>query len=120
MALDRAISKVIETNGAGTYNLYTCPPNCRAKLPLVFITNGAPSGNATFQLKWFRKQDDKSYFIIGGKNLGVGEFVQLSEGYVVFEPEDRFDIVVTAGTRVDALCTAEETFLANISRTPNA
>lgn len=116
MQLDRAISKVIETNGAGTYNLYTCPPNCRAKIPLVFITNGG-NNNATFSLKWYRKQDDFSYFIVGGKNLSTGEFIQLKDGYVVFEPEDRFDLVVTSGARIDALCTAEETFLANMSRT---
>ena len=115
MQLDRAISKIIETNGAGTYNLYTCPANSRAKVPLVFITNGG-SSNATFSLKWYRKDDDFLYFIIGAKNLGSGEFLQFSDGYIVLEAGDRLDLVVTSGTRIDALCTAEEAFLSNMSR----
>lgn len=110
----RAISKVIAITTAGTQNLYTCPSNCRAKIPLVYITNA--NGTNTVTLKWYRKADDFSYYIIGGKNLSLGEFVQLSDGYIVLEPEDRLDITVGSNGNIDALCTAEETFIANITR----
>jgi hypothetical protein len=110
----RAISKIIACTTAGTYNLYTCPSNCRAKIPLVFITNA--NGTNTVQLKWYRKQQNTSFYVVGGKNLSLGEFVQLSDGYIVLEPEDRLDVTISSNGNVDALCTAEETFIANIAR----
>ena len=111
---ERAISKVIACNTAGTYNLYTCPLNCRAKIPLVFFTNA--NGNNTVDLKWYRKADDASYYIVGGKNMSQGEFVQLSQAYIVLEPEDRLDITIGSNGVIDALCTAEETFTSSTTR----
>lgn len=111
---ERAISKIVACTTVGTHNLYTCPLNCRAKIPLVFITNA--NGTNTISLKWYRKQDNASYFIIGGKNLSQGEFIQLSQGYIVLEAEDRLDVEVGSVGVIDALCTAEETFTANINR----
>lgn len=113
--VDRAISHVVACTTLGTYNLYTCPLNCRAKIPLVFITNA--NGNNTVALKWYRKKDNVSYFIFGGKNLSLGEFVQLSAAYLVLEPEDRLDVTITNNGNIDALCTAEEMFISNTTRT---
>lgn len=110
----RAVSKIIAITTIATKNLYTCPSNCRAKIPLVYIIN--VSGNNTVQLKWFRKEDNTSYFIIGGKNLSVGESVKLSESYIVLEAGDRLDVTTASAGVVDALCTAEEFFTANINR----
>ncbi len=110
----RAISHVVACTTAGTYNLYTCPFNCRARIPLVFFTNA--NGNNTVSLKWYRKVDDFSYYIIGGKNMSQGEFVQLSQSYIVLEPEDRLDIITASNGIVDALCTAEELFSPNMTK----
>lgn len=113
--VDRAISHVVACTTIGTYNLYTCPLNCRAKIPLIFITNA--NGNNTVALTWYRKKDNVSYFIIGGKNLSLGEYIQLSAAYLVLEPEDRLDVTVTNSGNIDALCTAEESFISNTTRT---
>ena len=110
----REISKIIACTTLGTYNLYTCPLNCRAKIPLVFIANAG--GNNTASLKWYRKAQNISFFIQGGKNLSLGEFIQFSGAYIVLEPEDRLDITITNNGVVDALCTVEEMFLANKTR----
>lgn len=111
---ERAISNVVSCTTAGTHNLYTCPLNCRAKIPLVFFTNA--NGNNTVSLKWYRKKDNVSYYIIGGKNMTLGEFVQLSNAYIVLEPEDRLDITLGSDGIIDALCTAEEMFISNTNR----
>lgn len=111
---ERAISNVISATTAGTHNLYTCPLNCRAKIPLVFFTN--PNGNNTVSVTWYRKMNDFSYAIVGGKNMVSGEFVQLSNAYIVMEPEDRLDVTLGSSGRIDALCTAEETFISNTTR----
>ena len=81
---------------------------------MVFFTNA--NGNNTVSLKWYRKQTDISYYIIGGKNMSLGEFVQLSDGYIVLEPEDRLEIVLGSSGLVDALCTAEEYYTPNMVR----
>lgn len=111
---ERAISQVIACTTAGTYTLYACPLNCRAKIPLVFFTNA--NGNNTVSLKWYRKQDNFSYYIIGGKNMSQGEFVQLSDAYIVLEPEDRIELIIASDGIIDALCTVEETFISNTTR----
>lgn len=113
-ATPREISKVIACTTVGTHVLYTCPLNCRSKIPLVFITNA--NGNNTVSLKWYRKADNLTYFIVGGKNLSLGEYVQLSQSYIILEPEDRLEVVLGSAGVVDALCTAEESFAANMTR----
>ena len=111
---ERAISNVISCTTAGTHVLYACPLNCKAKIPLVFFTNA--NGNNTVSLKWFRKKDNFSYYIIGGKNMTLGEFVQLSDAYIVLEPEDRLEIILGSTGIIDALCTAEESFISTTTR----
>lgn len=115
MSETRAISKVIACTTAGTYNLYTCPSNCRAKMVVVFITNA--NGNNTIALKWYRKQVNTSFFIIGGKNMTQGEFIQFDgNAYIILEPGDRLDLTIDSNGVIDAICTAEESFTANITR----
>lgn len=108
---EREKSTVVACTAVGTYNLYTCPKNCRTKVVLVFITNA--NGNNTVTLSWYRKAEDTSYFIIGAKNMIQGEYIQLSDSYLVLEPEDRLDITITNVGIVDGICTAEELFLGN-------
>lgn len=112
--VDRAVSKIISCNTAGTYTLYTCPLNCRAKIPLIFISNVGSTN--TISLLWYRIQDSTNYYIFGGKNMTSGEFVQLSEGYIVMEPGDILKVTINSNGDVHALCTAEEEFAANIRR----
>jgi hypothetical protein len=114
MSETRAISKIIACTAIGTSNLYTCPSNCRAKIVLIYVVNA--NGTNTTTLKWYRKKQNLSFFIIGAKNMSQGESIQLSQGYIVLEPEDRLDVTISAIGEVDALCTAEESFLANINR----
>lgn len=93
-----------------TYTLYTCPANCTARVPLVFITNA--NGTASVELKLYKASNTTSYFIIGGKNLALGEFIQLSDASgLILEPGDRLEIKATGATvNVDALCTVIEQF----------
>ena len=114
MAEPRMVSYAVSCLTAGTHNLYTCPPNCKSKVSLVFFANA--NGNNTVSLLWYRKVDNDSYYIIGGKNMSVGEYVQLSQAYIVLEPEDRLDIALTTSGHIDALCTAEELFTVNTTR----
>ena len=96
--------------------IYTCPANCKAHMNLLFFTNA--SANASdVNVQWYRASKTTSYFIIGGKNLAQGEFVQFDGGaFIVLEPGDYITIETTntagSGTPdMDAFCTVEEFFL---------
>lgn len=90
--------------------LYECPPNCRAKVSLVYIVNA--NGNVSVTFEWYRASDTTHYYIISGKNLGTGDTIQLSDGYIVLEPGDKLE-VTPDGTDpiVDVFCTVEEIFI---------
>jgi hypothetical protein len=90
--------------------LYTCPSNCRARVPLVYIVNANGTVSIVFEL--YKAATDTHFFIIAGKNLGTGESLQLSDGYIVLEPGDKLEVTPTGSTPiVDALCTVEEIFI---------
>lgn len=107
----REKSPIIACTVSGTtYTLYTCPANCVARVPLVFITNA--NGTASAEMKIYKAANATSYFVIGGKNLAQGEFIQLSDATgLILEAGDRIDVKVTGSTvLVDALCTVIEQF----------
>lgn len=105
----------ITTDDVAT-TLYTCPANSKAHMNLLFFTN-ASSNASDVNVQWYRAADSTSYFIIGGKNLGQGEFVQFDGGaFIVLEAGDYITLETTdtAGSGVpqlDAFCTVEEFFV---------
>jgi hypothetical protein len=109
--ISREKSPLVACTVSGATNiLYTCPPNCVARVPLVFITNA--NGNVTVNFKIYKAANTTSYFIIGGKNLGLGDFIQLSDNTgLILEAGDRLEVIATGATvNVDALCTVVEQF----------
>ena len=97
--------------------LYTCPNNCIAKVPLVYLVNA--NGNCTVNFEWYVAEQDTHFFVVGGKNLSSGESVQLSDGYIVLNPGDKLEVTPLNNTtpQIDALCTVEEIFTGG---SPNA
>ena len=103
-------TKIIACTVSGTREtLYECPSQCRARVPLVFITNA--NGTASVNFEIYKADVTTHFFIIGGKNMSTGDFIQLSDAYIVLEPGDKLEVTATGSTpRVDALCTVEEVF----------
>jgi hypothetical protein len=79
-------------------------------IPLVYIVNANGTVSLTFEI--YKALEDTHFFILAGKNLALGETIQLSESYIVLEPGDKLVLTCTGATvDVDALCTAEEIFV---------
>ena len=94
--------------------LYTCPANAKAHMSLLFITN-ASANDSDIEVKWYRAADTTSYFILGSKNLGTGEFLQFADAFIVLEAGDYITIEpsnTSGGSSpvIDAFCTVEEFF----------
>lgn len=107
----RYISYNVSAGVSGTtYTLYECPANSTAYMHLLYAANA--DGTTTLTINWYRVRYADTFTILSGKNLGSGEFVQLSNGFIVLEPGDKIQVVVTAtGTpNMDVLCTVEEVF----------
>ena len=111
---------------ATDYKLYTCPPNCKTHVSLVFITNAGTSASDV-TLDWLMKARnlptttsdtptiDELVHIVGGKTLSVGEFIKLDSAFIVLEPGDylRAQADNTGGGAtpdVDVFITYEEFF----------
>ena len=89
---------------------YTCPANSRAKIPLIYIVNANGTVSITFEI--YKADSGTHFYIIAGKNLALGETIQLFNSYIVLEPGDKLELTCTGATvNVDAMCTAEEIFI---------
>ncbi len=91
--------------------LYTCPSNCRAEVSMVFVVNA--NGNTSALLKWYKADTAEEFRLVGGKNLGTGEFVLLTGATLVLEPGDQLRCIATGNTlpELDFMCTVTETFV---------
>lgn len=112
----RTKSEIIAcTTDAVAVTLYTCPANAKAHMDLLFITNAAAAAS-DIEVKWYRASVDTSYFIIGGKNLATGEFIQFDgDAFIVLEAGDYIQITPDntgggADPVIDVFCTVEEFF----------
>lgn len=106
----RAKTPIIKCSTDGVREtLYTCPPNCRAQVPLVYIVNAGGVIDVTFEI--YKADTETHFYILSSKNFASGEFLQLSDSYIVLEPGDKLEVTCDGTTPdVDAFCTAEETF----------
>jgi hypothetical protein len=79
---------------------------------LLYVVNA--NGNTTIDIEW-QRADGSHMHILGGKNTVLGDFIQWSDAYIVFEPGDRIEIIASgnASPHIDVMCTVEEYFLPN-------
>ena len=108
----RVVSKgVVCTVEDQVETLYTCPSNCRAEVSMLYCVN--PNGNTSALAKWVRFSDSAEFSLIGGKNLGLGDFVLLTGATLVLEPGDKITCVASGNTtpELDYMCTVTETFI---------
>jgi len=78
---------------------------------MLFAVNA--NGNTSALAKWYRASDGAEFRIIGGKNLGLGEFVLLTGATLVLEPGDELRCIATGNStpELDFMCTVTETFI---------
>ena len=90
--------------------LYTCPANCRGEVSMLFCVNA--NGTTSALAKWYRDSDSAEFNLIGGKNLGTGEYILLTGATLVLEPGDQIRCVATGNSTptLDYMCTVTETF----------
>ena len=108
----RTVSKgvICDTQDA-VETLYTCPANCRAEVTMLFCVNA--NGTTTALAKWVRNSDSAEFRLIGGKNLGAGDYILLTGATLVLEPGDTLKCIASGNSspELDFMCTVVETFV---------
>lgn len=91
--------------------LYTCPANCRAEVSMLFCVNA--NGNTSALARWYKADTTEEFNLIGGKNLGTGDFILLTGATLVLESGDEIRCVATGNVSpsLDYMCTVTETFI---------
>ena len=64
-------------------------------------------GNETPKVYWYDSHTTNEYFIVGGKNLGTGEYVLLSDASVALQENDEIRIQNTGTNDVTYIATVE-------------
>ncbi len=92
-------------------NLYVCPPNCRAHMNFLYVTN--TGGNTTDIDVEFNRADGSHAHILGSKNISSSDFIQWSGAYIVLEPGDTITFTPSGNNspHVDVMATVEEFFV---------
>lgn len=112
----KSYGKHTATDGVGV-TLYTCPPNTVSYMSLVFLSNGTPNASDV-AVVWNDYDNGAPITVVGGKNLGPGDFIQLSGSFLVLEAGDTLVMTAdnTAGGNnpdISGIVTVEEVFLPN-------
>lgn len=104
----RTVSAVQTRTDTTKTLLYKVPPKNTGLWNMMYIISLV--GNETPKVYWYDSTSSTEYFIVGGKNLGVGEYVLLSDAHVALKENDEI--------RVQNTGTNDTTYIATIELRP--
>ena len=85
--------------------LYTVPVKNTGLWNMMYIIS--LTSNETPKVYWYDSSTATEYFIVGGKNLGVGEYILLSQAEVVLQENDEIRVQNTGTNTVTYIATVE-------------
>ena len=85
--------------------LFTVPTKNTGLWSVMYIISTA--GTETPKVYWYDKSANIEYFVVGGKNLGSGDYILLSNAEVVLQAGDEIRIQNTGTNSVTYIATVE-------------
>jgi hypothetical protein len=101
----RTVSAVATRTTADKHTLYTVPAKNTGLWSMMYIISLA--GNETPKVYWYDSHTSTEYFIVGGKNLGTGEYILLSDAHVALKENDEIRVQNTGTNDVTYIATIE-------------
>lgn len=102
----RKVSAVTTRTSATKYTLLTVPTKNMGLWQVMYIISTA--GNDSPQVYWYNKSDNTEYKVVGGKNLGAGEFILLDgNATVVLDEGDEIRVQNSGTSAVTYIATVE-------------
>jgi hypothetical protein len=103
--MSRKVSAAATRTDSTKVTLLTVPTKNTGLWQLMYIISTA--GTETPKVYWYDKSADVEYFIVGGKNLGAGDYVLLTNAEVVMQEGDEIRIQNTGTNSVTYVATVE-------------
>ena len=103
--MSRKVSAAATRTNSTKVTLLTVPTKNTGLWQLMYIISTA--GTETPKVYWYDKSADVVYFIVGGKNLGAGDYVLLTNAEVVMQEGDEIRIQNTGTNSVTYVATVE-------------
>ena len=101
----RTVSAVQTRTDTTKTLLYKVPPKNTGLWNMMYIISLV--GNETPKVYWYDSTTTTEYFIVGGKNLGIGEYVLLSDAHVALKENDEIRVQNTGTNDVTYVATIE-------------
>lgn len=91
---------------------YTCPPNCKAVVKFLRVTNSG--GSVDILLDVYKLVGTSRFSILADRTFTSKESLAFEDFYLVLEAGDKLEVTPTGTTpSVDIIATVEEQFIAN-------
>ena len=104
--MSRKVSAVTTKTTTTKDTILTVPTKNTGLWQLMYIIS--LTGNDTPKVYWYDSSTNTEYFIVGGKNLGAGEFVRLDgEAEVVLQAGDQIRVQNSTTNTVTYIATVE-------------
>lgn len=103
--MSRRVSAAATRTNATKVTLLTVPTKNTGLWQLMYIISTA--GTETPKVYWYDKSANVEYFIVGGKNLGAGDYILLTNAEVVLQEGDEIRIQNTGTSSVTYVATVE-------------
>ena len=101
----RTVSAASTRQNTAKFTLYTVPPKNTGLWSMMYIISLV--GNETPKVYWYDSHTSTEYFIVGGKNLGVGEYILLSDAHVALKENDEIRVQNTGTNSTTYIATIE-------------
>jgi len=104
--MSRKVSAVTTKTTTTKETILTVPTKNTGLWQLMYIIS--LTGNDTPKVYWYDSSTATEYFIVGGKNLGAGEFIRLDgEAEVVLQSGDEIRVQNSSTNTVTYIATVE-------------
>jgi hypothetical protein len=103
--MSRKVSAVDTRTNATKVTLLTVPTKNTGLWQVMYVIS--LTGNDTPKVYWYDASTNTEYFIVGGKNLGAGEYILLSNAEVVMQAGDEIRVQNSGTQTVTYIATIE-------------
>jgi hypothetical protein len=103
--MSRKVSAVTTKTTTTKDTILTVPTKNTGLWQVMYVIS--LTGNDTPKVYWYDSSTNTEYFIVGGKNLGAGEYILLSNAEVVMQSGDQIRVQNSGTNTVTYIATVE-------------
>ena len=103
--MSRKISAAVTKTTTTKDTLFTVPTKNTGLWSLMYIISTA--GTETPKVYWYDASTTAEYFVVGGKNLGAGDYILLSQAEIVLQAGDQIRVQNTGTNSITYMATIE-------------